>query len=81
MIRSHFTAAVPGLFVSDVSFNFCCFVHTQGFCFLQVFCPIVFAPLGHFAQLKFVLQDTLSCKVLKKCATLAKYNIFIFSQR
>ena len=27
MIRSHFTATVPGLIVSDVNFNFSCFVH------------------------------------------------------
>ena len=35
MIRNHSTAAVPGLSVSDVNFNFTCFVHNYGFCFLQ----------------------------------------------
>ena len=50
--------------------NFSCFVHNHGICFLQVWCPAVFASSGHRVRLKFGLQDTLSCKVIKKCATL-----------
>ena len=61
MIRSYFTAAVPGLIISDVNFNFSCFVLNHGFCFLQVWCPAVFASSGHCVLLKwnsghFVIQ-------------------------
>ena len=75
MIRSCFTATVPGLivtlslFVSDVNFNFYFFLHNRGFCFLQVWCPTGFASLGQRVLLKFGLQDTLSYKVMKKYAT------------
>ena len=70
MVRSHFTAAVPGLIASDVNFNFSCFVHNHGFCLLQVRCRTAFASSGYHVLLKFGLQDTLSHKVLKKCAKL-----------
>ena len=40
-------AAVQGLIVSDMNLNFSCFVHNNRFCFLQVWCTIVFALLGH----------------------------------
>ena len=63
MIRSHLTATV-----SDVDFS--PFVHNHGFCFLQAWCPSVFVLLGHRVLLTFGLQDTLYCRVLKKCATL-----------
>ena len=59
MIRNHSPAVVPGLIVSDVNFNFSCFVHNHGFCFLQVWCPTVFASSGHRVLLNFGLQDTL----------------------
>ena len=61
-------AAVPGLIVSDVNFNFSCFVPNQGFSFFggQVWFPTVFASSGHCVLLKFGLQDTLSYKVLRK---------------
>ena len=55
MIRSNFTAAVPGLTVSDLNFNFSCFVHNHGSCFLRVWCPTVFASSGHCVLLKFGL--------------------------
>ena len=32
MIRKHFMAVVPGLIVSDVNFNFSCFIHNHRFC-------------------------------------------------
>ena len=63
--------AILGLIVRDVNFNFSCFVHNHEFCFLQVWCPAVFASSGHRVLLKLGLQDTLSYKVLKKCATLS----------
>ena len=70
-------AAVPGLIVCDVNFNFSCFVHIHRFCFPQVWCPIiVFTSSRHNVLLKFGLQDTLSDisdKVLQKCATLEYY--------
>ena len=69
MIRNS-TAAVLGLTVSDVSINFSSFVHKHRFCFRHVRCPTVFASSKHHVLLKFGLQDTLSCKVLEKCATL-----------
>ena len=65
MIRSYLTAAVPGLIVSDVNFNFSCSVHNHRFCFLEVWCPTVFVSLRHVLS-KFGIQDTLSCKVIKK---------------
>ena len=69
-VRHHFTAAVSGLTVSDVNFNFSFFGHNHGFCFLQVWCPTVFASSGQYVLLKFGPQDTLSYKVLKhKCNT------------
>ena len=58
MIRNHSTAAVPGLTVSDVNFNFSCIVYNNGFRFLQVWCPTVFASSGHRVLLKSGLQDT-----------------------
>ena len=73
MIRGHFTAAVPGPIVSYVNFTFSCFVHNHRFCFLQDWCPTVFASSGHRVLLEFGLQDTLSCKLIKKCATLAMH--------
>ena len=69
-IRNHFTAAVSWLIVSDVNFNFSCFGHNHGFCFLQVWRPTVFASTKRCVLLKFGLQDTLSYKVIKTCATL-----------
>ena len=75
MIRSHFTAGVPGLSVSDVNFNFCSQSQIFSF-FLQVWCPAVFASLGHCVQLKFGHQDMLSGKMFKKCATLAQTSDF-----
>ena len=71
MIRSHSAAAVSGIIVSDVNFNFSCFVHNSGFCFLQVWCPTVFVSSGHHVLLNFGIQDTLSYNVLKQCATLS----------
>ena len=70
MVSSHITAPIQGLIVSDVNFNFSCFVHHHVFCFLQVWCPAVFASLGLLVILKFDLQDTVSYKVIKKFATL-----------
>ena len=52
MIRNHSTAAIPGLTVKDVNFNFSCFVHNR-FCFLQVWCPTVFASSGHLCPVNF----------------------------
>ena len=76
MIRSHQMAAVPGLTVSDVNFNFSCLVHNHGFCFLKVWCPTVYASSGHSVLLTFGLQDTLSHKVIKKmCNTAAGQQI------
>ena len=75
MVRSHFPAAVPGLIVSYVKFNFSCFVHNHRFCFLQVWCPTVFASSEHHVLLKSGPQDTSSCKVLKKCATLQHFKL------
>ena len=57
--------AVSGLIISDVNFNFSCFIHNHIYCFLQVWCPVVFASSGQCILLKFGLQDTLSFKVLK----------------
>ena len=54
-----------------VNFNFSCWVDRHRFCFLQVWCPVVFASSGQRVLLKFVLQDILSHKMLQKCATLA----------
>ena len=73
MIRSHlrwFKAAAPGLIVSDVNFNFSCFVHNHRFCFLPVWCPTVFESSRHSVLLKFGLQDTLSYEVIEKRKTL-----------
>ena len=71
MIRNHSTAAVQGLIISDVNFYFSCFVHNHRSCFLPVWCPIVFASLGHHVLLKSDPQDTLSQKMLKnvQCCT------------
>ena len=66
MIGHHSTAAVPGLAVSDVNFNFSSFVHNHGFCFLQVWCPTVFVSSGHRVLLNVGLWDTLFYYVLKK---------------
>ena len=66
MIRHHSAADVPGLFVSDVNFSFSCFVHNDGFCFLQVGWPTVFASPSPCVPLTFGLQDALSYQVLKK---------------
>ena len=41
-------------FVSDVNFNFSCFVHSHEFCFLQVWCHTVFASSRHRVLLKLV---------------------------
>ena len=64
-------AAVSGLTVSDLNFNFSYFVHNHGRCFLQVWRLTIFASSGFGVLSKFGLQYTLSYeKVLKKCATL-----------
>ena len=42
VVRNHSTAAVLGLIVGDVNFNFLCFVHSARFRFLQVWCHSVF---------------------------------------
>ena len=63
MINSHSTAAVPGLIVSDVNFNFSCFVHNHRICFLQVWCPTAFASSGHRVILNVGHPDTLSKKL------------------
>ena len=59
-------------------------VHNHEFCFLQVWCPTVFASLGHRVQLKFGIQDTLSYKVLKKvqhcCIHVYIYHRSVFVQ-
>ena len=66
MIRSHFTAAAPGLSQwCELQLFLFYSIHNHWFCFLQVWCP-VFASLGHRILLKFGLQDTLLYKVLKK---------------
>ena len=54
--ESKFTirAAVFGLSVSDVNFNFYCFVYKQGFCFLQVWSPTVLGSSGHCVLLDVV---------------------------
>ena len=50
--------------------NFSCFVHNHGLCFLQVWCPTVFASLGHRVLWTFGLKDTLSKKdPTKMCNT------------
>ena len=66
IIRSHFMAAVSGLIVSGVNFNFFCFVHNCGFCFLQVWCPTVFASSGHRILLKFESPGHFEYKMIKK---------------
>ena len=40
-----------GLIFSDVNFNFSYFVHSRGFCFLQVWCPTVLASSGQHVLL------------------------------
>ena len=74
MIRSLFMAAFLGLVVIDANFNFSCFVHNHGFCFLQVWCHAVFVSSGHHVLLNFGLRDTSSYEVLKKCATLILHH-------
>ena len=80
MIRSYFTAAVPGLIVSDVNFNFSCFVHNNRFCFLQVWCSTAFASSGHNVLLKLGLQDTVSYKVTKNCAALKTTHTYTYTR-
>ena len=63
MVRNHSAAAVLGLSLSDVNFNISCFVHNNGFCFLQVWCPAVFASSGHLVLSNVGLQNTLSYQV------------------
>ena len=58
MIRRSFTTPVPGLTVSDVNFNFSCFVHNRRFHFLQVWCPTVFVSVGH-CPINFWVSRTL----------------------
>ena len=70
MIRNHCVAAVSGLIINDVNINFSCFVHNHGFCFLQVWSPVVTASSGRSLLSRYGLLDTLSYEVLKKCATL-----------
>ena len=53
MVRNHSTAAVLGLIVSDINFNFLCFVHSTGFCFLQVWCPSVFCNIRTLCPITF----------------------------
>ena len=65
MIRNRCTIAV-----SYVNFKISCLVHNNRFCFLQVWCPTVFARSGRCVMLNFGLQDTLSYEVVKKRATL-----------
>ena len=65
MVRNHSAAAVLGLSLSDVNFNISCFVHNNGFCFLQVWCPTVSASSGHRVPLNFGLHDTLSTRCSK----------------
>ena len=75
MIRNHSVAVVLGLIISDVNFNFPCFISNHGMGFMQNFCPAVFckflsygffASSGHRVLSTFGLQDTLSRKMLKK---------------
>ena len=70
-IRNHSTVAVPGLIVSDGNFNISHFVHNR-FCFLQVWCPTVFASSGHPVPLNFGLKNTLSYCMLKKMCNTAR---------
>ena len=78
MIRNHCAVAFVGITVSDVNFKVSCFVHNNGFSFLQVWCPTVFAS-GHHFLLNFGLQDTVlltpfgvhSLKLVKAAAVLA----------
>ena len=69
MIKNYTMMASPGLIISNMNFNISCIVHKHRFCFLQVWCPTVFASSGHVSQ-NCCLQDILSCKVLKKCERL-----------
>ena len=75
MIRNHTKAAIPGLTVKDVNFDFSCFVHNNGILFSAS--PVsycFFVSSGQHVPLNFGLQDTLSYEVLKKCATLGLYH-------
>ena len=74
MMRGHFTAVVSGPIVNDMNFNFSCFVHNPALCFLQVWCPTVFASSGQSVLLNLVCS-TLSYKVLKRGAMLQLFNI------
>ena len=70
MIRSHLRAAVPGLIVSDVNFNFSCFDHNYGFCLLQVYCFCIIktpCPIKIWSPGRYVLY-----KALKEMSTLNK---------
>ena len=62
-------AAVSAL-ISYAHFNLPSFVHNSEFCFLQVRCPVVSESSGYHVRLTFRIQDTLSYRVLEKCATL-----------
>ena len=64
-------AAVQGLIVNEVNFNFSCFVHNNGFCFLHIWFPTLLASSGRRVLLKFGLQNTSSYKVLKKMCNAA----------
>ena len=67
-------AAIKAL-ISDVHhFNLPSFVHDPGFCFLQLWCLIVSQLSGQHVLLTSGIQDTLSYKVLEKCATRKNYS-------
>ena len=71
MIRNHSTAVVPGLIVSDVNFNFSCFIHNNGF----VFCKSGVLLLLHHrdtVSCSILVSRTLSYNVVQKCATLQR---------
>ena len=53
MIRNHSTAAVQGLIVCNVNFNFSSFVHKSGvllFCIFRAPCPVKIWSPGHFVK-------------------------------
>ena len=69
IIKSHFTAAIPGLIVSELNFNFSCYVHNHGFCFLQDWRPTVPASSGHHVLLKLVSITLCPIRWKKMCKT------------
>ena len=85
MMRTHSTAAVSGMITSDVNFTFSWFIHNHGFCFLQVWCPTLFASSGTLCPIKiwspgyFVLYGVQKCAILHDFSSCRKALTFLLN--